>query len=302
MSGAPLRGALAPVITPFTETLAPDARRLAAHCRWLTERGAGLAVFGTNSEANSMSVREKRELLDALCEAGVEPARMLPGAGACALPDAVELAGHATSLGCAGVLMLPPFYYKNVSDDGLFAFFSETVERVGDARLRIFLYHIPAVSGAPLSLPLIERLAAAHPQAVAGVKDSGGDPAHTRELNALGLPGFGVFCGSERFLLDNMRHGGAGCISATVNINPAAIAGLCERWRSPDAERMQERLDRVRAVVEDFPMIPALKAAAAAITGERGWLRVRPPLTSLELALVDGLTARLRRAGLELPD
>lgn len=301
MSGAPPRGALAPVLTPFTETLAPDARRLAAHCRWLADRGAGLAVFGTNSEANSMSVREKRELLDALCEAGVEPGLLLPGAGSCALPDAVELAGHAASLGCAGVLMLPPFYYKDVSDDGLFAFFSETVERVGDGRLRIILYHIPAVSGVPLSLPLIERLAAAHPEAVAGVKDSGGDPARTRELNALGLPGFGVFCGSEAFLLDNMRHGGAGCISATVNINPAAIAGLCERWRDPDAQRMQERLDRVRAVVEDFPMIPALKAAAAAITGERGWLRVRPPLTALDPAREEVLAARLRRAGLEMP-
>ncbi len=146
------RGVLSPVVTPFTADLRPDAARLVRHCRWLLDNDVGLAVFGTNSEANSLGVAEKLGLLDALVEAGIPAARMMPGTGTCALPDTVELTRHAVALGCGGVLMLPPFYYKGVSDDGLFASYAEVIERVGDARLRIYLYHIPAVSQVPISL------------------------------------------------------------------------------------------------------------------------------------------------------
>jgi len=166
---SPMSGVLAPVITPFDRDLAPDAERLIRHCRWLLDRDVGLAVFGTNSEANSLSVPEKLRLLDALLGAGIPPERMMPGTGCCAFPDTVELTRRAVERGCSGVLMLPPFYYKSVTDDGLFASYAEVIERVGDTRLRIYLYHIPPVSQVPISLALIERLLARYPQIVAGI-------------------------------------------------------------------------------------------------------------------------------------
>ncbi|MGE5170641.1 MAG: dihydrodipicolinate synthase family protein [Rudaea sp.] len=296
------RGVLAPVVTPFAPDLAPDAARLAAHCRWLVERDVGLAVFGTNSEANSLSVSEKLGLLDALIERGVPPSRMMPGTGCCAFPDTVELTRRAVRLGCAGVLMLPPFYYKAVSDDGLFASYSEVIERVADERLRIYLYHIPPVAQVPISLPLVERLLARYPRAIAGIKDSSGDFGNTRALLERFAPaGFDVFCGSESFLLATMRGGGAGCISATANVNPVAIARLAREWRQADAEAQQAALDRVRGVFQKVPMIPALKAAIAHFTDDEAWTTVRPPLVALTRAQREQLRDGLAAIGFDMP-
>ena len=165
-----IRGVLSPVVTPFDRELRPDGSRLIRHCRWLLDQGVGLAVFGTNSEANSMSVAEKLVLLEALVGAGLPPARMMPGTGCCALTDTVELTRAAVRHGCAGVLMLPPFYYKGVSDEGLFRSYAEVIERVGDRRLRIYLYHIPQISQVPISLGLIERLLKAYPGTIGEVR------------------------------------------------------------------------------------------------------------------------------------
>jgi len=277
-----IRGVLAPVVTPFTRDLEPDGVRLARHCRWLITRDVGLAVFGTNSEANSLTVAEKRRLLDAVLHAGLPPARMMPGTGACAFPDTVELTRHAVEAGCAGVLMLPPFYYKNVSDDGLFASYAEVIERVGDARLRIYLYHIPPVSQVPITLALIERLLERYPGVIAGIKDSSGNWDNTAAMLERFQPrGFDVFAGSETFLLATLRAGGAGCISATANVNPQAIARLAGNWRMPDADAQQQALDAVRAVFQKLPMIPALKAAVAHWSEDPAWGTVRPPLVAL---------------------
>ncbi|MGH7128763.1 MAG: dihydrodipicolinate synthase family protein, partial [Planctomycetaceae bacterium] len=223
------RGILAPVVTPFDEDLAPDAERLAARCRSLAAEGVGLAVFGTNSEGNSLAVGEKIDLLDRLVEAGIDPRHLMPGTGACALPDTVRLTRHAVRLGCGGVLVLPPFYYKAVDDDGLFRSYAEVVERVGNADLRIYLYHIPPVSQVGISIELAERLVRGYPQVLAGIKDSSGDWNHTRAFLERGWDDFRVFSGSETFLLQNLRAGGAGCISATANVNPAAIVELYQR-------------------------------------------------------------------------
>ena len=166
-----LSGVLAPVVTPFKRDLSPDAARYVGHCKWLLANGCrGLAVFGTNSEANSLSVDERMTLLETLVQGGVPAEKLMPGTGTCALTDSVRLTAHAVSLGCAGVLMLPPFYYKGVSDDGLFRSFAEVIERVADSRLRLYLYHIPPVSQVPITLALIERLLARYPGTVAGVR------------------------------------------------------------------------------------------------------------------------------------
>src|SRR5437660_2381685 len=224
---ARIRGVLAPVVTPFKAGLTPDSQRFIAHCKWLLSQDCGLAVFGTNSEANSLSVEERSTLLDALVAAGVDPSRMMPGTGGCSITETVKLTAQAVEHGCAGVLMLPPFYYKDVSEEGLYRYFSEVVQRVGDARLKIYLYHIPPVAVIGITTGLVERLLAAYPSAIGGMKDSSGDWNNTKTfLDAFAKSGFDVFVGSDSFLLVNMRNGGVGTISATANVNPAAIHKL----------------------------------------------------------------------------
>jgi 4-hydroxy-tetrahydrodipicolinate synthase len=297
-----LRGVFSPVITPFGADLSPDAARLARHCKWLLSQDVGLAVFGTNSEANSMSVPEKMKLLDALAEAGVPGNRMMPGTGCCALTDTVELTSHAVSKGAGGVLMLPPFYYKGVSDDGLFASYAEVIERVADDRLRIYLYHIPQVSQVPISLTLIERLLKAYPGTIAGIKDSSGEWGNTSAMLEQFQPqGFDVFAGSESFLLANMRGGGAGCITATGNVNPGAISQLFRTWQQDDADAQQKALDAVRGTFQKFPMIPALKAAVAHFAGDAGYATVRPPLVKLNQQQNSELLAALQALDFSMP-
>ncbi|MCX7892609.1 MAG: dihydrodipicolinate synthase family protein [Burkholderiales bacterium] len=298
-----LRGVLAPVVTPFTPDLAPDARRFVRHCKWLLANGcAGLAVFGTNSEANSLSAEERMVLLEELVQAGVPAARLMPGTGCCALTDSVRLSAHAVALGCAGVLMLPPFYYKGVSDEGVYRAFAETIERVGDARLAVYLYHIPPVSQVPVSFAVIERLLDRYPGTVAGIKDSSGDWANTQALNErFGKRGFDVFAGSETFLLRNLRAGGAGCITAGANVNPAAIDRLYRTWQAPDADAQQQAIDAVRAALQKFPMIAALKATIAHHARDPEWRTVRPPLVELTPAEDAALAASLAALGFAMP-
>jgi len=307
LSGRPdtssLRGVLAPVLTPFNADGSPSTGRFVRHCRLLLSQGVGLAAFGTNSEANSLAVHEKRRLLDALLDAGLPAARMMPGTGACALPDAVELTRHAVQSGCAGVLMLPPFYYKSVSDEGLFRSFAQVIDAVADARLRVYLYHIPPVAQVGISFGLIERLLSRYPGVVAGIKDSSGDWQHTAALlSEFQSPGFDVFAGSETFLLATLRGGGAGCITATGNVNATAIAQLASHWRDDEAPDRQQRLDATRAAFQRYPMIAAMKAALAWQSGDEGWARMRAPLVELDAAQRQDLQASLAHIGFALPE
>lgn len=297
-----IRGVLSPVVTPFDADLKPDAARLVRQCQWLLANDVGLAVFGTNSEANSLSTREKVELLDALAQAGIPGARMMPGTGCCALSDSVELSRKAVEVGAGGVLMLPPFYYKGVSDEGLFRNYAELIERVGDDRLRVYLYHIPQVSNVPITLTLIERLLKEFPGIIAGVKDSSGNWDNTKAmLDDFQPQGFDVFPGSETFLLAALRGGGAGCISATANVNPAAIAKLYNEWRNDDADAQQTGLDNIRDIFQGYVMIPALKAAVAHYGGDDDWARLRPPLVELTADERADLIKNLDAAGFSMP-
>lgn len=297
-----LRGVLSPVVTPFESDYSPDAARLAAHCRWLLSNGVGLAVFGTNSEANSMSADEKIDLLDHLVSAGIDSRRMMPGTGCCAITDSAKLTSHAVRAGCAGVLMLPPFYYKDVSDEGLFRSYAEVIERVGDDRLRIYLYNIPPVSKIPLTVSLIARLIDAYPETVVGIKDSSGDWNNTQAyIDNFASGGFDVFPGAETFLLQALRSGGAGCISATANVNPGAIAALYDYWTSPGSDDAQAQLDAIRRIFESYPMIPALKTAISHYGHDDHWLTVRPPLVELTPEQRNALISELDAAGFSMP-
>jgi 4-hydroxy-tetrahydrodipicolinate synthase len=306
-----IRGVLAPVVTPFRADLSPDRERFVRHCRWLLSQNCGLAPFGTTSEANSMSTDERISLLNALIAAGIDPSRMMPGAGCCSISETVELTAHAVKHGCAGVLMLPPFYYKDVGEEGLYRYFSEVVQRVGDARLRIYLYHIPPVAIVGITPGLVERLLKAYPNAIAGMKDSSSDWNNTKTfLDAFAVragraaSGFDVFVGSESFLLTNMRNGGAGTISATANVNPAAIYELytvaSAASADVDLESQQARLNVVRNVFSStkFPsMIAALKQAIAIYANDPEWTRVRPPLVEVTTAQAKLLAAELEAVG-----
>jgi 4-hydroxy-tetrahydrodipicolinate synthase len=335
-----IRGVLAPVVTPFKADLSPDRQRFIAHCQWLLSQNCGLAVFGTTSEANSMSGEERSALLDALVAAGIDPARIMPGTGCCSISETVALTAHAVKRGCAGVLMLPPFYYKNVSEESLYRYFSEVVQHVGDTRLKIYLYHIPPVAIVGITLKLVERLLKAYPNAIAGMKDSSGDwnntktfldafavriarpvgdspwraPSARADRNASPARTFDVFVGSESFLLANMRNGGVGTISATANVNPAAIHKLyvqCVRSQTSNIEQQTSKMEReqtdlnvVREVFarKSWPsMIAALKQAIAIYTNDSEWARVRPPLVELTTEQVKLLAAELKAIGFAMP-
>jgi 4-hydroxy-tetrahydrodipicolinate synthase len=233
---------------------------------------------------------------------GVPPASLMPGTGHCALSDSVKMTREAVRMGCGGVLMLPPFYYKGVSDEGLFRNFSEVIERVGDERLRVYLYHIPPVSNVAITLELIERLLARYPGIVAGAKDSSGDWNNTKAmLDRFKDRGFDVFPGSEVFLLDGLRAGGKGCITATGNVNPGPISEVFRNFRSTESDKLQARITATRKIVQKVPMIPALKAITAHFANDPQWRTVRPPLTELAPEQEKQVITELKAAGFSMP-
>jgi 4-hydroxy-tetrahydrodipicolinate synthase len=284
-SEADPKGILAAVLTPMDEDLKPDHKTFAAHCHRLLAAGChGLSVFGTTGEANSLSVNERLAALEALIESGVPMETLLPGTGSCALTDTVRLSRAALEAGATGVLVLPPFYYKGVGDDGLFRFFAEVVERVGDERQRLYLYHIPQMTGVDLGLPLISRLIDAYPGVVVGTKDSSGDRERIMTL-CREFPDFSVFAGTETLLLETLQGGGEGCISATVNVTSRLARRVSDAHaagKDDEAEALQERLTQLRASIEAYPVIPALKQLMASLTGDKQWRNIRPPLSSLD--------------------
>ena len=281
MTSTALGPVLAPVLTPFTAAGEPDAGRFVAHARWLLDQGcSGLAPFGTTSEGNSLSTAERKVLLISLLAGGVDPVQLMPGTGLCSTPDTVDLTRHAIDLGCAGVLMLPPFYYKAVSDEGLFRYFASIVERIADSRLKVYLYHIPAMAGVGFSIPLMQRLRQSFPGVFAGLKDSSGDWAHTKSLIEA-LPGFAVYSGSEVTLLDNLRLGGAGCISATANVNARGLRAIAEAPKATTTDVLQAKASAIRREIQKRPLIAAAKAIIAHVTKDQGWRTTRPPLEAL---------------------
>ncbi len=285
-----IRGVLAPVVTPFKASLAPDSQRFIAHCKWLLSQNCGLAVFGTNSEANSLSMEERAMLLDELVAAGVDPSRMMPGTGCCSIIETVKLTAQAVDHGCAGVLMLPPFYYKDVGEEGLYRYFSEVVQRVGDARLKIYLYHIPPIAVVGITTGLVERLLAAYPNAIAGMKDSSGDWNNTKAS----LDAFAVRARHEtssKSQTPSSKSEGSSKIQHPKD------------WRTADdADQQQSKLNVVRKVFsKKYSMIAALKQAIAIYADDPAWRTVRPPLVELTPEQAKTLAAELKAISFTMP-
>lgn len=301
---ANFKGVFAAVLTPQTEKGAPDMPAMVAHCKWLMANGVdGLAVLGTTSEANSFSVEERLEILEGLAASGVPTRAMMPGTGCCAIPDTVRLTRQALKMGAGGVLALPPFYYKGVSDDGLFAAFSEVVEQVGDSKLKLYLYHFPQMSGVPLSLDLIERLLKRYPGTIAGMKDSSGSFENMAGA-AKRFPGFEVFSGDDSLFYPLLKEGGVGCITACANVAGPLLADIWQAWQAGDtarAEATHVKAAAVRKLMSSLPLVPALKETLAAHTGRAGWRAVRPPLMPLAAAQAAAVAKGLGEIGYTLP-
>jgi len=303
MQNALYGGVNAAVLTPQKDDLSPNIPMLVRHCQWLLANGCnGLGLLGTTGEANSFSLAERIAVIEGVVAAGVPAARLMPGTGCCALTDTVELTRKAAAMGCPGVLMLPPFYYKGVSDDGLFAYFSEVVQRLGGDRTKIYLYHFPQQSAVPFSLALIERLLKAYPTVIKGVKDSSAQfPNMKAMIDAFAKDGFEVYSGSDEFLLDVLKAGGAGCITAASNINSSVGAKVYASWTTPEAERFQAVLTATRKATTMFPPISCLKAVMAHHTGTPSWTNLRPPHVRLTAEQTAQLLAALGQTGLTLP-
>jgi 4-hydroxy-tetrahydrodipicolinate synthase len=298
----PFAGVLVPVLTPFTPAGEPDAGRFVAFCRWLLDEGAdGLAIFGTTSEANSMSAGERMALLDRLIAAGIPAGKLMPGAGACSITEAAMLIKHAVGHGCGGVLMLPPFYYKGMTEQGVFDFISAVIDKVASPALKMFLYHIPPQTMIPFGVELVGRLIKAYPGTVVGLKDSSGDWNNTKALcDAYAADGFAIFPGSEVFLLDGLRAGGVGCITASGNVNVPGIRKVYENWKTPQADQLQADITLVRMTIQKYPMVPALKRIVAHFHGDAEWANVRPPMERLSDAQSKALIADLEKIGYSL--
>lgn len=287
------KGVYAASLTPLNDQLEIDHVRLAHHCHWLLEHGCtGILLMGTTGEANSFSIAERMVALDAVIESGIPAQKLLVGTGCCAVPDTILLSQHALSHNVAGLVMLPPFYYKNANDAGLFDAFDQIIHGVNDDRLKIYLYHFPQMSAVPFSFSLIEKLLATFPDQIAGIKDSSGEWENMKLL-ATTFPNFQVFAGSERFLAGIKEVGGAGCISATVNVSCRDAAFLFQETQKNRIEELQNKLNKLRLIIEKYPMIPTLKQVMYQQNAEPGWLNMRPPHIALTKQEVSMLTNEL---------
>jgi 4-hydroxy-tetrahydrodipicolinate synthase len=292
-----LAGVIAAIATAVDDQGAPDVKRCTTLARYLLDNGCdGLNVLGTTGEATSFSVAERQGLMNAYQDAGLPLERMMVGTGASAVADAIALTRHAASLGFAGALLLPPFYYKGVPEDGLRDYVRQIVEATSGNPIPIYLYHFPQNSAVPWPVPLVRHLRDAFGERIAGLKDSSGDMAYAREAAALGN-GFAVFPSTEAILIEARQGGFAGCISATANLN----ADLCATaWRSGDTRALEQAVT-IRKLFDGKPLVPGVKALLGHIHADQAWSKVKPPLTKFsahdQAAAVSGYEAvRVKRA------
>ena len=289
-----LNGVWCPALMPLDERLDPDVGKFIEHCRWVLEEGChGLVMFGTTGEANSFSVEERIRVLDAAIDAGLPADQMMVGTGCAALPDTIRLTKHAVERGALGILMLPPFYYKGASDEALAASYDRVIEGVGTDEFRLVLYHIPGVSGVPITPELVDLIQARHPQTLIGIKDSTGDWDHSKMLIER-FADLAVFPGAENLVAEGLKVGGAGCISAGCNVNASAIRGLYDTaLEGEDVTERHAEVERIRQSLQRYALIPAMKQMLADAKNDPGWARLRPPLMPLSEVDAKALAADL---------
>lgn len=291
MSSSLPNGVIVASLTPLKRDGTPDGHALANHLQTLFRRGCdGALLFGTTGEGLSFTVRERRQTLETVLDAGIPAHRLLVGTGALPLPDVIELTRHATSYGVGGVLLLPPFHFTNISDHGLASTYDSVIQEVGTNKLQLYFYHYPQLTDVPIPFPVIEQLHEKYPNIVAGIKDSSDEWDHQDALCS-SFPDLQVFAGTERHLTPLLRAGGAGCISATVNITaPLAQQAVLDWKNNAQVASAQSTLTELRTRLSQFPTIPALKQLLAWRHNRPKWRQVRPPLAPLD----DDQEARLK--------
>lgn len=298
-SNLPL-GVLTASLTPMNNDLSVNHGALVAHIQHLLDNGSdGICLLGTTGEANSLSLAERLKVIDKVIEGGINPENLLIGTGCCAYPDTIELTKLAVTSGAGGVLMLPPFYYKGLTDEGVLDYFKLVVDGVADKNLKIYLYHFPKMTGVPFTISLVEKLVKTFPGIVVGMKDSSGDWKGMQTMQ-MAIPEFRLYAGSETFLLDTMRIGGAGCISATANATIKLIADLYKNWESDNSNQLQENLTKVRQAFEVTSFVSGLKYLMAQWTKDNNWLNIRPPNSLPGPSDIEMLTKNLGKVGFRL--
>lgn len=298
---ARLKGVMAAALTAFNDDLSIDTAATLAHARWLLANGCdGVLLFGTTGEGNSLSAAERMDFMDALAASDLPMDKLMMGTGCCSFTETVALTEKSLEIGIESVLMLPPFYYKSPSDDGLFAHFSRVVEDVASSRARFYLYHFPQMSAVPFSHDLIARLLAAFPGQFCGLKDSSGDFDNMQAM-AKKFPGFDVFAGTERYLLDMLRAGGAGTITATGNVTSTLCGAVYANWQGAEADRLQDQLTEQRLALQNYPAAAGLKELLARESGRDGWRNLRPPFLPLARDKADQLAADMAAINFTLP-
>lgn len=290
-----IKGLISPVLTPFNDDLSLAQDLFISHSKWLLADGgcSGLAPFGTTGEALSVGIEERMAMLEALIADGVDPACLIPGTGLTNLPDTARLTRHAADQGCLGAMILPPFYFKGVSDDGIYNYYKELIRMVDHPDLKIYLYHIPQVANVGLSIDLVKRLYSDFPEVV-GIKDSSGDWDNTAAL--LDIEGLVVYPGAELPVIEAVRRGAPGCISATANLNGVGInevIQLCHKGDYAAAEEKHVKVKEVRLLFQDYAPIPAQKALLARWSGDARWSNLRPPLIPASSDSIDVLEKSL---------
>ncbi len=278
-----IKGLISPILSPFNEDLSFNQSLYNELAEDLLANGcAGLAPFGTTGEALSIGNEERIRALQGLIDSGIDPSIMIPGTGLCNITDTIKMSKHALDLGCHGIMTLPPFYFKGMSDEGLFNYFEKLIEGINHQSLKIYLYHIPQVSGVGLSIELVKKLKKTFPNIVVGIKDSSGEWKNTEAL--LGIDELIVYPGAELPVIDAIKLGAPGCISATANLNSSDIAkviNLCHENEWNNAEELHKKVKSVRMLFQDYAPIPAQKRLLAMKTGNDIWSIVRPPLLSM---------------------
>jgi 4-hydroxy-tetrahydrodipicolinate synthase len=288
-----LKGVIAAAATPLTDNGAIDTAAYLDHCRWLLEHGCdGINVLGTTGEANSIGLAARHSLLDAVGASGLPMTQLMVGTGGCALSDTVELTRHAVQCGFAGQLVLPPFYYKPVDDDGIFAFFARLIDTVADDRLQLYLYNFPQLTGIPFSIAVIQRLIQAYPGVVVGLKDSSGDIDNAVAI-VDACPGFAVFPSSEAVLQQGREQGFAGCISATVNLTSADAGRVWQNPATPEAKTRQASISQIRAYIASYTLVPAIKFLLRRLHDSPVWERLLPPMVPITAAQGDALSTKV---------
>ena len=295
MNQALFAGVNAAALTAFNPDLSINYEKSVAHCRWLLDNGChGLAILGTTAETNSLSLDEREQLLEHIVASGIPAGKLLPGTSACDIPSAVRLTQHAEKMGCKAVLLLPPFYYKSPTLDGLVHYYSEIITRIGGT-VGVYLYHFPQQSAVAITPELIAILLEKYPHRIKGIKDSSGDAQNTKTyIDRFAAQGFEVYTGADADFLAMLQIGAAGCITAMTNLTAGLARQVFDHAQDDIGKKAQLELAMLRKALAVTDTIPAVKAVKSAFTDDAQWEIVRPPLCSPTAAVRQQLIASFR--------